>query len=39
MSVRKVLLTLVVLALGAFSAIAQEQVNSQQTPELLAPTA
>lgn len=39
MSVRKVLLTLIVLALGAFSAIAQEPTNAQQTPELLTPTA
>ena len=39
MSVRKVLLTLIVLALGAFSATAQEQAQPQQTPELLAPTA
>ncbi|MGZ5474397.1 MAG: FG-GAP repeat domain-containing protein, partial [Thermoanaerobaculia bacterium] len=39
MSVRKVLLTFIVLALAAFAASAQEKTALQQTPELLAPTA
>jgi hypothetical protein len=40
MSVRKVLLTFIVAALGAFPVIAQEKAKpQQQTPELLAPTA
>jgi len=39
MSVRKVFLTFIVAALGAFAVIAQEQAKPQQAPELLAPTA
>ncbi|HEV7241014.1 MAG TPA: VCBS repeat-containing protein [Thermoanaerobaculia bacterium] len=40
MSVRKVLLTFIVLALSAFAAAAQEKVAPlPQTPDLLAPTA
>lgn len=39
MSVRKVLLTFIVLALAAFAAGAQEKTALQQAPELLAPTA
>lgn len=39
MSVRKVLLTFIVLALVALAAAAQEPTTQQQTPELLTPTA
>ena len=39
MSVRKVLLTFIVAALGTFTVAAQEKATQQQTPELLAPTA
>ena len=38
MSVRKVLLTFIVVALAAFAASAQVETTQQQTPELLAPT-